>query len=72
LICGALTWLRDHKAKTFEEGLNWGNGDQSILADTNTSLTSGQTQMNQDGSSNKPKHEDAENFSVIEKIWKQD
>ncbi|KAH7369668.1 helicase C-terminal domain-containing protein [Rhexocercosporidium sp. MPI-PUGE-AT-0058] len=25
LICGALTWLRDHKAKAFEEGLNWSN-----------------------------------------------
>lgn len=23
LICGALTWLRDHKGKEFEEGLNW-------------------------------------------------
>ncbi|CZT50071.1 related to ATP-dependent RNA helicase CHL1 [Rhynchosporium secalis] len=25
LICGALTWLRDHKAKAFEDGLNWDN-----------------------------------------------
>ena len=23
LICGSLTWLRDHKGKTFTEGLNW-------------------------------------------------
>jgi len=23
LICGSLTWLRDHKAKAFEEGLDW-------------------------------------------------
>jgi hypothetical protein len=24
LICGALTWLRDHKGKEFEAGLDWG------------------------------------------------
>ncbi|KAN0101688.1 DNA repair helicase [Hyaloscypha variabilis] len=29
LICGALTWLRDHKAKAFEEGLNWGQNDSN-------------------------------------------
>ncbi|KAH6677316.1 helicase C-terminal domain-containing protein [Halenospora varia] len=27
LICGSLTWLRDHKRKTFEEGLNWDQDD---------------------------------------------
>ncbi|CAL3969756.1 unnamed protein product [Diplocarpon coronariae] len=27
LICGALTWLRDHKRRAFEEGLNWAPGD---------------------------------------------
>ncbi|KAF4629388.1 hypothetical protein G7Y89_g8757 [Cudoniella acicularis] len=27
LICGSLTWLRGHKRKTFEEGLNWGQDD---------------------------------------------
>ncbi|PBP26056.1 putative ATP-dependent RNA helicase chl1 [Diplocarpon rosae] len=27
LICGALTWLRDHKGRAFEEGLNWTPGD---------------------------------------------
>ncbi|RDL33822.1 uncharacterized protein BP5553_08190 [Venustampulla echinocandica] len=27
LICGSLTWLRDYKRKTFEQGLDWGQGD---------------------------------------------
>ncbi|EKD18760.1 putative ATP-dependent RNA helicase chl1 [Drepanopeziza brunnea f. sp. 'multigermtubi' MB_m1] len=27
LICGALTWLRDHKGREFQEGLNWGQND---------------------------------------------
>ncbi|TVY32340.1 ATP-dependent DNA helicase, partial [Lachnellula subtilissima] len=29
LICGSLTWLRDHKRKTFEEGLDWGPNDSN-------------------------------------------
>ncbi|KAH8661551.1 helicase C-terminal domain-containing protein [Tricladium varicosporioides] len=29
LICGSLTWLRDHKRKTFEEGLNWEQDDSN-------------------------------------------
>ncbi|KAE9369378.1 DNA repair helicase [Stipitochalara longipes BDJ] len=29
LICGALTWLRDHKGQAFEEGLNWGESDSN-------------------------------------------
>lgn len=28
LICGSLTWLRDHKGKVFEEGLGWVQDDQ--------------------------------------------
>ncbi|KAG9244169.1 helicase C-terminal domain-containing protein [Calycina marina] len=24
LLCGSLTWLRDHKGQVFEDGLNWG------------------------------------------------
>ncbi|TVY33206.1 ATP-dependent DNA helicase, partial [Lachnellula occidentalis] len=29
LICGSLTWLRDHKRKTFEEGLDWGPNESN-------------------------------------------
>ncbi|TVY64194.1 ATP-dependent DNA helicase CHL1, partial [Lachnellula suecica] len=27
LICGSLTWLRDHKRRTFDAGLDWGPND---------------------------------------------
>lgn len=33
LICASLTWLRDHKRRRFEEGLDWGDeGDLPLMS----------------------------------------
>lgn len=32
LICGSLTWLRDHKRRTFEGGLDWGPNSKDRIS----------------------------------------